>query len=479
VPTQESVKRSIANSAIGNVGSNIISLLGFIVLARVLTPEEFGKMAAITVLIGFSRLVIDLGLSASLIQKKEVSDKYYSTVFLFHILAGLLFVILMQAGSGLIEEFFGMEGLGEISSVCAWLYILQAITFVPTSQLEKRRQFRFIARIELYSISLSTLLAILLAWQGYGIWALVANLYCMWIVKVVLTYYFSRWMPRISISKPEIQELWLFSRYLFAMQVFNYATANLDKILIGRYLGAQTLGAYRYGDRIAQLPTMLVNAIFGRVLFPAFSSYQDDKSRIRYQYLKAVKMVSFITFPLLLGVSVISDHIVVTLLGEKWSEMIVILPLLSMSFLLSTIGVLNLNIYKALGRTKRLFKISLVLRLNVVVCLLIGLQYGLIGLLIGLLFARIVNYLPGAYIAGRLINVSIKDVILAVYKSLIGGVTMVVTIIISEKVLVLVPGDAVSLITVIAVGIIAYALMTVLIQKNIINEVKNLVPSWR
>jgi len=286
-------------------------------------------------------------------------------------------------------------------------------------------------------------------------------------------------MPRISISKPEIQELWLFSRYLFAMQVFNYATANLDKILIGRYLGAQTLGAYRYGDRIAQLPTMLVNAIFGRVLFPAFSSYQDDKSRIRYQYLKAVKMVSFITFPLLLGVSVISDHIVVTLLGEKWSEMIVILPLLSMSFLLSTIGVLNLNIYKALGRTKRLFKISLVLRLNVVVCLLIGLQYGLIGLLIGLLFARIVNYLPGAYIAGRLINVSIKDVILAVYKSLIGGVTMVVTIIISEKVLVLVPGDAVSLITVIAVGIIAYALMTVLIQKNIINEVKNLVPSWR
>ena len=369
--SQESIKRSIANNAVGSIGSNLISLVGFVLLARILMPAEFGLMAAISVLVGLSRIIVDLGFSAALVQNQNVTEKHLGAVFLLHLVLGLICSALMLAGSGAIEELFGLDGLSELSKVCAWLFLLNSISLVPLTRLEKERRFRHVAWIELYPTLISTVLAIVLAWQGYGIWALVANLYSLAILRAMMAIYLSGRMPRFYFGLSELMELSHFSRYLFFMQIYNYVAANLDKLLIARYLGAQTLGAYRYGDRIAQLPMVLVNTIFGRVLFPAFSSYQDNKARIRYQYLKAIRLISFIAFPLMLGFSMLSDHIVLTLLGDKWAEMSIILPMLVLSFMFSTIGVLNMNIYKALGRTKRLLKVSVVLRANLVLCVFV------------------------------------------------------------------------------------------------------------
>lgn len=473
--TQESVKRSIANSALGSVGSNVVSLAGFVVLARMLAPSEFGMMAAVTVLVGLSRIVVDLGLSAALVQNNNITEKHYGAVFFVHLMVGLICAALMLMGSGAIENFFGMEGLSEISRVCAWLFLLNAISFVPLSRLEKMRQFRYVARVELYSTLLSTTLAIYLAWKGYGVWALVASFYSMSITMALLALYFSRWVPKIFIGKKELAELWVFSRYLVAMQALNYAAGNLDKILIGKYLGAQTLGAYRYGDRIAQLPTMLVNKIFGRVLFPAFSSYQNDKARIRYQYLKAIRLVSFVTFPVLLGLSMISDHVVMTILGDKWSEMVVILPLLALSLLLTTIGVLNLNIYKALGRTKRLFKISVLFRINLIVCMFVGIQYGLVGLLIGLIVARYVNFLPALYVAGRLIDVSLNDVSMNIYRALVSCGVMIGVLFMAENIFALLPGSFISMLILMALGVASYMLVSFVFQRQTLTDIVNII----
>ena len=293
-------------------------------------------------------------------------------------------------------------------------------------------------------------------------------------MRALLAYYFSGWIPRLFIGKREFAELWGFSRYLIAMQALNYAGNNLDKFLIGKYLGADTLGAYRYGDKIASLPQLLVNRIIGRVLFPAFSSYQDNKARIKYQYLKAIRLVSSVTFPLMLGICIASDHIVLTLLGNKWSEMVVILPILTLSYIFTTVGVLNLNIYKALGRTKRLFKIGIVFRLNLLLCMFIGIKYGLVGLLVGLMLARFINFFPALYIAGLLINTSLKDVLVNTYKVFISCGIMAAVIYAGEYIFALVPGDLVSLVIVVALGAASYLFASLLIQRQTISDIVNM-----
>lgn len=470
----ESLKRGVANSAVGNLGANLISLAGFIVLARMLTPEEFGLMAVVAVLAGLSRVIVDLGLTDALVQNQGVTEKHYSTVFLMHLVLSFGYAMLAFMGANNIERLFDLDGLSWLVQVCAWVFIVNAFSLMPVSRLEKGRRFGLVARVELYSSLFSTVLAIILAWLGYGIWALVANLYSAGFMRAFLAFYLPRWRPKVHFGVEELAELWRFSRYLFVLQVYNYIVANLDKLLISRYLGANTLGAYRYGDKIAQMPVLMVNKIFGRVLFPTFSSNQTDKGRIRYHYLKAIRLVSFVSFPAILGVSMISEYIVLALLGDKWSEMAIILPMLVLSFLLGSIGVLNLNIYKALGRTKRLLKVSVVLRLNLMLCMVVGIQYGLVGLLAALIIARYINFIPALYIAGRLINVTLRDVMRNTFGALVSSGIMIGGLYICERIFVLIPGGILELLIMIALAVGLYISASLVLQRQSLTDLFNL-----
>jgi len=473
IEKQETLKQSIGFSALGSVGTQVVSLLSFIILARLLSPHEFGLMAMVAIFTSFAAIFIEMGMGAALIHDQEATEEHESTVFWFNLGLSILCLMLIMMCSSSIAVFFHEPELNKILLITAFLLPLNALAIVPMAKLQKGHAFKKVAVAELGAMACGVLLAIILAMQGFGVWALVLNLLLVACVKVILLFFLSGWSPRLICKKDRLAELWPYSSYLMGTGIANYFITNVDSALIGRLLGSGALGSYKYAYQLATAPGLLVSSVFSRVFFASYARYKEDKEKIKRIHFKAIRMIAFCTFPMLATLAMVADPFVLTILGDQWQSMGHILSFMCVIFMLDSIGGMNNPLFLSQGKTKALFWLTVVLRSNLILAMVIGIQFGLDGLLWGLLIAKLINFFPVYVIVGKTIGFSVFSFVQNIMRPF-GCSLVIVSILYCVQRMDFPLSSLMSLCLYTFIAIVVYLFASAVFQKETLHDIRKL-----
>ena len=389
----------------------ISQFLTTVFLARLLAPAEFGLVAMVIVFSGFANLFSDLGFGPALIQRHEIEDRHFCSVFWVNVAFGVLLSGLLAGAAPIIARFYKEPRLTPIVMLVGLCFPINALGLVQKAILTRRMDFRALGLIDFSNVTLSGIIAIVLAWRGFGVWSLVCQMLCMTIFEVFGLWWFCRWRPRIFFDRSAIRELFGFSSNLTGFTAINYWYRNGDNLLVGKYFGSAALGIYSRAYNLMLLPLTQITYVVSKVMFPALSRLQHDKARVKSIYLRSIAMMALVTFPLMLGLLVVADHFILTIYGNAWAYVIPILRIFCVLGMAQSISSTAGWIYQSQGRTDWMFWWGIVCALLSIGAMILGIYLGSgIAVAACLTAIGIVLALPGFSISGKLIGMTLRDV---------------------------------------------------------------------
>jgi PST family polysaccharide transporter len=402
-------------SAAGRVVQQIIQFGISVVLARLLSPKEYGLMAMAMVFTGFAGMLAEAGFNTAIVQRKELKETHTHTVFWMTFGSGLALTALTFVLSPWLAEFFKAPSLKPIFRVISLNFIFGGIGNVPSALLQRQMQFRTIAQIDICSLLLSGIVGIVMALESAGVWSLVAQSISASLLTGLFRCISCRWHPKAIFCRSALSEIWSFSGYLYGFNFINYWARNADNLLVGKYFGAPALGVYNRAYALMLLPVTQINSVISQVIFPAFSSIQDDKKRVKGIYLRAIGVVALLAFPIMLGMFVTARPFVETLYGAKWLNVVPILQILAlvgaMQVLINSTGWL----FFSQGRTDVLFRWGVCLATLTISSFVVGVMLGSVrAMAYCYAIANLVFVVPGLAVAGRIVDIKLNELFAAV-----------------------------------------------------------------
>jgi len=408
---KSSTIQGIKWNLINKIVAQLFSLVFAIILARLLTPEEFGLVAMVTVVLGIIKVIYSFGLGEALVQKKEITENDLSSVFWVNILLGVFFAFLAIIAAPFISSFYGNSTLVTITYFFAFTFLIDSFTVVYYAFLWRHMDYRQMFFIQFPAIVISGILAVLMAMNGYGVWSLVTKALISAISILFFLTLATSWSPKFIFKLTAIKSLIGFSLPRVGTLSFSYLIRNLDKILIGHFLGSAPLGFYEKSYSFMLMPLSNITNVISQVLFPSFSKIQDNYTQIKWVFFKVIRCVALFTFPLMSSLSICSDSFILFLLGEKWAGAIPILRILAWVGLIQSVSGFYQPVYLSQGATKLQFKLDIFLKTQSVFWIVMGLKWGITGVAYGLLIGVIINQIPYLYFMGILINMSLVEFI--------------------------------------------------------------------
>ncbi len=357
----------------------VLRFIVSVILARLLGPRDFGLIGMVLVFTGFASRISELGLGASLVQRREVSDRHLNAVFWVNVATGAALTLLFALLAPLIARFYREPLLRLLTVALAANFLLGSVTIAQDSLLSKSLDFRTRFRIAILSLTVSGLVALLLAYFGAGVWSLVGQSITGTTMRVVVMWRLSSWRPRRAFDVSAFRELMRFGRHMVAFDIVNYWGSNFDKLIVGRALGSSALGIYNLAGRLMQLPVTNVTGITGTVMFPALSAMQDEGESVRRAYLRATRMIALCAFPMMIGLGVVAEPAILVLYGEKWSETISVLRILCVAGLANSVYFTAGWIFLSRGRSDLHVRWGIYAALVRVIGILVGVQWGILG----------------------------------------------------------------------------------------------------
>ena len=403
---REKTVRGIGWSLVSQLMVQFLNLVTLVVLAHLLSPRDFGLLAMITVITNFANIFAEMGLSSALIQKQDVQQIHLSSVFWLNSVMGLFLALIFLCCSPHISRFYAEPRLTQLTMLISANFVIGSISIVQRTILVKSLDFRRLTLVDVLGVCAGAGVAILMAVSGAGVWSLAWQSVTASFVSTVILWLLSSWRPCFLFEWSAIRDLLGFGSNLLGTQLLNYWSRNLDYILIGRFIGARPLGVYKNAYQIMLFPLANVSQVIARVMFPALSTIQEDKERVRKIFLKVTRAIALVTFPMMLGLFVTVEPFVVTLFGRNWAGMIPILRIFSLVGMMQSIGTLNGNLYLSQGRADVQFRVSLLVRTIAVLGIVIGLRWGIFGVALGYAIASFINSYPSFSYAGRLVNLT-------------------------------------------------------------------------
>lgn len=401
-----------------------ITFVAGIILARILSPREFGLIGMITVFIAVSESFINSGFSSALIRKKNCSDVDYSTVFYFNLTVGSLLYVLLYLAAPSIAQFFEESELNSIVRVLGLLLIIDSLTIIQRTILTKRIDFKLQTRISVIASIISGIISVGMAIYGWGVWSLVAQRLIKQSINSALLWWWNRWIPLAVFCRRSFKELFSFGSKLLVSGLIDTLYRNVYYLIIGKFFSAQELGFYTRADEFKRIPSENLNAIINRVSYPVLSEIQDDRTRLKTNYQKLIRSTMFITFILMLGMAAVAKPLVLALIGEKWEPSIVYLQLLCVIGMMYPLQALNLNMLQVSGRSDLFLRLEVIKKLLAVPIILLGIFVGVKAMLVGMIVNTFVAYYLNSFWSGRFVDYSFKQQIVDLYPSFILALTM-------------------------------------------------------
>lgn len=383
-------KRTISGiswSMFDSVSRLVLTFIIGAVLARLLKPSDFGTIAMIFVFTGFLKILRDFGVGASIIQKSKLTDLELDSLFWLTTLIGLAVACLLMLFSSAIASFYSLPELNLLIKVISIAIFLGSISIIPESLIKKELNFRALFFRNTGNILLSGSFTIWLAYLNYGVWALIFKEIAFNALLIVFSFSLTSWRPSFRFDVEVIKPYIKFSLPLFGENTLNFFVRNIDNLLIGRILGNAILGFYSKGYSLMLLPVRQISGSIANVMFPALSIIKNEKQRVWENYLRVVKVVLFVNFPLIITLYFFATEIVLMLFGNQWLEVVPIVKALCFLGAIQSIGTLSGSVYNSQGETKLQFKVGLFSKTIMSTSIILGLLNG--GILRMILFYSI------------------------------------------------------------------------------------------
>ena len=411
-------------SVLSQMGRQALSFVIGVVLARLLSPREFGLLAMVTVIAGFALSFMELGFGAALVQRQNAREEHLSSVFWVNVISGLTMTLLFAAAAPLVARFYGEPLLLPLTLVLAANFVIYAFSIVQRVLMVKALDFRSLAVVEIGSVIVAGAVGIAMAVAGLGVWSLAANYLLATVVATALFWALGRWRPEASFEWGAVKELLGFSGHYLGTKTLGYWTRNVDNLLIGRFIGSSALGLYSKAYAVLMLPLLNVSRTVERVMFPSLSIIQDDRPRVKRVFLRMARGVAFITFPIFTGMAVVAEPFVLSLFGAQWVGMIPLVQVLCVLGVAQSVVRLDGNLYLSQGRADLQFRVNLLVQGTIIAGIAIGLQGGVMGVAVGLTVASLATSYVRLHYAGRLVGLSVGELLRALGGTLASAVAM-------------------------------------------------------
>lgn len=357
----------------------LISMVATVVLARLLTPQDYGLIGMVAVVIGFVSMFKDLGLSTATIQRPEITNAQISTLFWINLALSLAVMLVTAAIAPLIARFYHEPRLHLITLAYGCGFLLGGLTVQHEALLRRQMRFAALAGAEVFSIVASVVTAILMASRGAGYWSLVGGALSLNLAYLIGIWLQCRWRPGLPSRNSGVRSMLVFGGNFTGFSIVNYFARNLDNMLIGWWWGAAMLGLYAKAYQLLLLPLDQINSPITAVAVPALSRLADDPERYRQAYLRILEKIAIMTMPLMAFMIVTSDWLVLILLGPKWTGVSRIFALLAIAGFLQPVGSTTGWLYLTQGRPHHMFQWGLIGGSILIVSIALGLPWGAIG----------------------------------------------------------------------------------------------------
>jgi amino acid adenylation domain-containing protein len=398
-------------------------------LARLLTPVEFGLVGMIAVFTGFATSLADFGLGAAIIQKPSPSQEHLNTVFWLNVAVGTLLTLLFSATAPLIAGFYHEPRLTLLTAAMASTFLLGSLGVVQNALLSKSIDFRARFWIECIATIASGIVAVALALSGAGVWSLVWQSIVLFGTRLGMLWLKSSWRPSWSFDTSATRELLRFARHMAAFNTIIYWENNLEKMVIGRLIGSSPLGIYGLAERLMRTPSTAITATAGSVMFPSISLIQKDVGAVKRVYQRSNRLIAAVTFPAMIGLIVVAEPLILSLVGEQWRGAIGLLQLLCLAGLAQSVYNTASWIYLSNGRPDLLLRSGIYAFAARVGGVLIGLHWGVFGIVSGYVVGVYACVLyPTWSAAGRLVGLRMIDLMKNVAAPFLCSAAMGVTV---------------------------------------------------
>jgi len=350
-----------------------------VVLARLLTHQDFGLIAMVTAVTGFVAMFKNMGLSMATVQRAEVNHGQISTLFWINVVLSLGVMLVIAALAPVIAWFYGEPRLTWITLVLAGAFIFGGLTVQHQALLRRQMRFGSLALIQIISMSVGILTAVIAAFYGAGYWSLVLMQLATAIASAIAVWVACGWRPGLPVRRSGVREMLAFGGNLTGFNFLNYFARNADNLLIGKFCGSGPLGLYSKAYGLLMLPLRQIKGPISAVAVPALSRLQDDPEQYRRYYYRAISTIAFITMPLVAVLAALSDEIIRIVLGSQWTDAAIIFKVLAFAAFFQPIWSALGWIFVSLGQTKRMMRWGLAMVPLIVLSFVIGLPWGGLG----------------------------------------------------------------------------------------------------
>lgn len=395
-------------SFIDNIAGSGITFLVGVILARILTPAEFGIIGIITVFIAISNVFIDSGFSTALIRKVEVTQEDYNTVFYSNLIVSTVLIVFFLLTSKSIAHFFAEPSLEVILPVMSLLLLINALTIVQRTDLVRKIDFKTQAVVSLIASVGSGVLGISLALLKFGIWSLVWQQLSRQLLISLFLWVFNRWKPTINFSKDSFKELFGFGSKILFANLINTIYKNIFNIIIGKVYSPADLGQYNRADQFNIIFTNNLTSIIQRVSLPTLSSVQNDRVKLTTLFRKFTKYSVLVSFPLMLGLAAVSKPLVILLIGPKWIDASKYLQIMCIYAISYPLTIINLNMLNVEGRSDIILKLEIIKKLLFLPIFIVGFITNIIYMLWAAVVYYYIEFFLNSYYSEKLFNYGAK-----------------------------------------------------------------------
>lgn len=415
-------------SFIDSIAGQGITFLVGLVLARLLTPEEYGLIGIITIFIAVFNSIVDSGFSNALIRKNDAKDIDYNTVFITNLVLSVVLFGALYVSAPTISHFFNQPQLIPLLRVMGTIVIINAFAIIQRTILVKKVDFKTQTKVSLISSISSGVVGIGMALNGLGVWSLVGQQISRQFLNSAFLWFYSKWYPKLQFSIQSFKELFSFGWKLLASSLIDTVWREIYQVVIGKYYTPAALGQYTRAQQFASICSSNLNSVVQRVSFPVLSSVQDDKKRLKNGYKRIIKVSMLITFTLMLGLAAVAKPLVLALIGEQWLPCVPFLQIICLQMMLYPLHSLNLNMLQVQGRSDLFLRLEIIKKIIAIGPLLLGIFVNIYWMLGSSVITGIIAYYLNAYYSGPFLNYSIKEQVKDILPSLGVAIAMSVPV---------------------------------------------------
>lgn len=456
-------------SLIERFGTQGVQFLVMLVMARLLSPNDYGVVGMLVVFVAIAQAFVDGGFSQALIRKKDRTKVDNSTVFYFNIVVSVLIYLIFYLFAPCVSTFYNMPTLTPFMRVICLSIIINAFGVVQRALFNANIDFKAQAKASLIAIVISGAIGITLAFRGFGPWALVWQQLSNLVVNTLFLWIYSEWRPILAYSWKSFNELFSFGSKLLATSLLNAIYNNIQTIVIGKLYAAKSLGLYTRAAHFADLPSQQFTSVFMRVTFPVLCKVQDDLERLTSVYRRMLRVSAYIVFPLLIGMAAVAHPMIEVFIGKQWIECAYMLQIICFAEMWYPIHAINLDILQVSGRSDLFLKIEIYKKIVSLALLAISAPFGIIAMCYSNLLSSLICLYINTYYSSKILGISLLSQLKDLFPTI--SLAMVMFVIV-QVVIFFISNVFAQLVVGVIVGVIFYISLSYILR---FSEFKELI----